>query len=226
MFIDDGHWPTDGEWKESVLRSIIRRSAPDSVTIGRGFVVAPDWQSTQIDVLIYDNTFPVLYRDGDLVFVSPASCRAIIEVKSAIRSAVQFRDAAAKLAACAENIREATQQDLFVGLFAYESHIKVGPNELGLLQESAGQNCRRIINHVVLGPSDFIKFWRQRPENGAAMYNHWHLYQLTNMAAGYFVHNLIGAVCSDLAAQREDVWFPRNSKEAYLAHQCQFATSQ
>lgn len=226
MFIDDGHWPTDGEWKESVLRSIIRRSAPDSVTIGRGFVVTPDWQSTQIDVLVYDNTLPVLYRDGDLAFVSPASCRAIIEVKSAIRSTAQLRDAAINLAACAANIREATQQDLFVGLFAYESHIAINGQVLDLLQNTAALDGRRIINHVVLSPSDFIKFWRRRPENGAAMYDNWHLYRLTNMAAGYFVHNLIGAVCRDPIAQRDDGWFPRNSKEVYLVNQLPFASGQ
>ena len=29
-FVDDAHLPTDGEWKESVLRSMIKRSAPES----------------------------------------------------------------------------------------------------------------------------------------------------------------------------------------------------
>ena len=38
-FIHDSHWLTDGEWKESVLRSIIARSLPSSAKIGRGFIV-------------------------------------------------------------------------------------------------------------------------------------------------------------------------------------------
>lgn len=226
MFINDEHWPTDGEWKESVLRSIIRRSAPDSVTIGRGFVVAPNWQSTQIDVLVYDNTHPVLYRDGDLVFVSPASCRAIVEVKSAIRSAVQFREAASRLARDASRIREAAQRELFVGLFAYESLVRVNGDMLSHLQEVTAGDGRQIINHVVLGPSGFVKFWKQRPENGAAMYNHWHLYELHDMAAGYFIHNLIGSVCHDPAAQQDDGWFPRNGKEPHLVSQLRFVPAQ
>ncbi len=222
MFISDGHWPTDGEWKESVLRSIIRRSAPDSVTVGRGFVVTPVWQSTQIDVLVYDNTHPVLYRDGDLVFVSPASCRAIVEVKSTIRSTTQFREAASKLARDASRVSEGTQRELFVGLFAYESTIRANADVLHYLQEAAEGDGRKIINHVVLGPSSFVKFWQQRPENGAAMYNHWHLYELNNMAAGYFVHNLINAVCHYSVAQHEDGWFPHNGKESHLDAQLRF----
>lgn len=224
MFINDEHWPTDGEWKESVLRSIIRRSTPDSVTIGRGFVIAPGWQSTQIDVLVYDNTHPVFYRDGDLVFVSPESCRAIIEVKSAIRSSAQLRDAANKLADMAAYIREATQQEIFVGLFAYESHITINQAVLDLLRGVAAGDGQRVLNHMALGSSGFIKYWRVRPENGAAMYNQWHLYQLPNMAAGYFIHNLIGTVCRDSVAQREDGWFPRNGKEVNLV--CQLGLAE
>lgn len=219
MFINDAHWATDGEWKESVLRSIIRRSAPESVTIGRGFVVAPGWQSTQIDVLVYDNAHPVLYRDGDLVFVSPESCRAIIEVKSAIHSSAQLRAACEKLAADAAYIRTTIQQEIFVGLFAYDSLIANDQAMLQVIREVANEDGRKVINHLVLGPSRFIKYWRTRPINGAAMYNQWHLYELVNMAAGYFVHNLIRTVCRDSAVQRSDGWFPENGKEINLLAQ-------
>jgi hypothetical protein len=36
------HLPTDGEWKESVFRSVLRRHLPASVEVGRGFVVGSD----------------------------------------------------------------------------------------------------------------------------------------------------------------------------------------
>jgi hypothetical protein len=52
LLIHDAHWPTDGELKESVLRSVLRRSASQTVTVGRGFVVEHEWCSTQIDVLL------------------------------------------------------------------------------------------------------------------------------------------------------------------------------
>src|SRR5579859_865097 len=83
-FIEDRHWLTDGEGKESILRTMIGRNAPGSVRVGRGFVVSHQNVSTQIDVLLYDASHPVLYRDGDLVFIPPAACRCIIEVKTSL----------------------------------------------------------------------------------------------------------------------------------------------
>src|SRR5512147_173447 len=80
-FIDDAHWLTDGEWKESVLRNILRRHMPASVGVGRGFVITPNSCSSQVDILIYDTSKPTLYKDGELVFVTADSVKAVIEVK-------------------------------------------------------------------------------------------------------------------------------------------------
>jgi hypothetical protein len=54
--IEDTHWQTDGEWKESVVRQILRRYLPASVTVCRGFVVTADRSSKQLDVLICDSS--------------------------------------------------------------------------------------------------------------------------------------------------------------------------
>ena len=34
-YIEDAHWQSDGEWKESVLRTILRRHLPKNIGIGR-----------------------------------------------------------------------------------------------------------------------------------------------------------------------------------------------
>src|SRR5689334_2544349 len=116
MLIEDQHWPTDGEWKESVLRNMIRRSAPETITVGRGFVVSHVGSTSQIDVLLYDNTYPALYRDGDLVFVTPDACRGIVEVKTRV-TLPSFRDAVGKLAENGHFIRRSNStRPLFAGL--------------------------------------------------------------------------------------------------------------
>src|SRR5688500_4396773 len=83
--IGSAHWPTVGAWKETVLRSILRRHLPPALQIGSGFVISENGRSNQIDVLIYDDSGPVLFRDGDLVIVTPDVVRAAIEVKTRIR---------------------------------------------------------------------------------------------------------------------------------------------
>ena len=217
-FVNDAHWPTDGEWKESVLRSMLKRSAPESVTIGRGFVVHQEGCSTQIDVLIYDNSMPILYRDGDLVFITPSACRGIVEVKSNTSSR-QFRIAADKLADNAEFVRQHSADfHIFVGLFSYDLRARDCGPILDALASSANGRSARVIDHVSLGTSKLIKYWYANPGDvsGRMNYNHWHLYSLNRMAPGYFIHNLLLNVSKKLNAQRESTWFPTESKEAYL----------
>ena len=79
-FINDAHWRTDGEWKESVLRAILNGRLPNSIEAVRGFVLTSTGCSQQIDVLLYDNSKPVLFRDGDLVFLTPDAVKGIVEV--------------------------------------------------------------------------------------------------------------------------------------------------
>jgi len=213
--IEDQHWPTDGEWKESVLRSVIRRSAPTTHSVGRGFVVNEQDCSTQIDILIHDNSHPVLYRDGDLVFISPAACRAVIEVKSKVNRA-NFQDAAEKLAATAELVRRSPGGSrTFIGLFGYESAVKEDA-ALDILEKTANGEERRVIDHLALGASDFIKYWTTSPEKPRRIHKSWHYYGLHGMAAGYFIHNLLMHLSPDAELESSGLWFPEQSKEFRL----------
>ncbi|MES2899495.1 MAG: DUF6602 domain-containing protein [Pseudomonadota bacterium] len=216
------HWQTDGEWKESVLRTLIQRSASCNVTVGRGFIVDRERTSTQIDILVYDNSYPVLYKDADLVFVSPASCRAIIEVKTAITRA-SCTAAVLKLAENAALARGpgSRRHPVFVGLFAYEGAHWNGTGQI--LQDAADGNFRRIVDHVSVGPSRFVKFWTRDPANGRPTYKSWHDYDLNRMAPGYFIHNLITELTANEEARREMVWFPEVGKESHLRQVVEFA---
>jgi len=62
-FIGEKHWLSDGLWKESVIKAILRRYLPGAAGVGTGFVVTDMGPTTQIDILIYDLTKPVLFRD-------------------------------------------------------------------------------------------------------------------------------------------------------------------
>jgi hypothetical protein len=51
-YIEDAQWQSDGEWKESVLRTILKRHLPKNIGVGRGFIVNVEQATTQIDILI------------------------------------------------------------------------------------------------------------------------------------------------------------------------------
>jgi hypothetical protein len=216
-FIDDGHWPTDGAWKESILRALISRTIPSTFSVASGFVLTERGPSKQIDVLVYDNRVPVLYRGGDLVFVTPSACAAIIEVKSSLR-ANTFLAAVQKLADDSELIRDYRgTKPLFSGVFSYEFEGNGRRRLLEHLDTAAQSSRKRLVNHASLGASRFIKFWKQDPSNPADReYENWHHYHLNEMAPGYFLHNLMSHLANDNLIRGNDVWFPPEGKEIHL----------
>src|SRR5207248_1371106 len=153
----------------------------------------PKSVSQQIDVLVYDSSKPILFKDGDLVFLASDATRAIIEVKAAIRSQSKLLEAVEKLARKAEFLYEQTPGDQFriqppfVGLFSYEwweksdrqPPIQKVNEVLDALHKAAnGKNNRnphtRIVNHVTLGPSFFVRYWEREPASDrGANYCRW-----------------------------------------------------
>lgn len=105
------HWPTDGESKEVALRSVLRRHLPSSAIVGRGFIVTELQSSTQIDILIVDSNKPTLFREGDLLIVTPDAVLGVIEVKTELRSRQDMEDALIKLSRIEEICRDSTGHD-------------------------------------------------------------------------------------------------------------------
>lgn len=214
-FIEDAHWLSDGEWKESVLRTMIKRSTANSCSVGRGFIVKKEVSSTQTDILVYDSFRPILYQDNDLVFIPPISCKGIIEVKTRINRYDLF-DNLNKLSDTAQFVLDSEPNlNLFVGLFAYDTNYRDldSLRILEALQNSAIGNSRRVINHVCLGKSIFAKYWETHPVLGTPNYNSWRVYYLRNMSVGYFLHNLMSYVANRNLIGNDNVWFPEGGKE-------------
>lgn len=219
-------WLADGEWKESVLRSILRRYLPAGVEPLRGYVVTGRNSSKQIDVLLYDSRVPVLFRDGDLVFITPDAVRGIIEVKTRINSRKQLAEALAALAENASLVRSrCADRKIFVGLFAYDSTISGSAGASNTLEEickaASGQHSR-IVNYACLGCSLFSSYWQLAPNDCEADHEAWHAYWLKNHAAGYFIVNLIETVAADSVVRNKDMWYPPEGKEMYKLAELQF----
>lgn len=212
-FIEDKHWLTHGEWQESVLRSLIAQRLPSNVKIGHGFVVTENGPTTQCDILIYRSDIPILFREGDLVFVTPDAVKAIIEVKSKTTRPV-FAEAIQKLAAIGLKLgRHRNYCNL--GLFSYETTLKDHDKVLDMMQ---GQ-CRhrsQIVNLVNLGCSTFVRYWDYSPHGGDENYEQWHSYDLENMSAGYFIANVLDSISPESIARHSKLWFPEDSKEFRL----------
>lgn len=218
-FIADQHWLTDGEWKESVLRTVIAQRLPDTVRIGRGFVLTEHGPSTQCDILLYRADCPVLFRDADLVFLTPDAVLGIVEVKSRASKGV-FESAVTKLADIGFHLGRHADH-CCLGLFAYD--IDTDPNQW--YKEILPVRCwhtSQVVDLISLGCSSFVRWWKYSPSGGDAHYEHWHSYGLENMSAGYFIANLIDKVSSGTTTLDERFWYPESSKENHVVDHIPF----
>lgn len=211
------HWPSDGAWKESVLRTVLRRYLPPSITVGSGFILTPKAVSTQIDILVCDDSAPILFRDGDFL-ISTAECvRAALEIKTQL-TASELHESLHKLNQISALMRRrCVHQHPFLGLFCYEPTPSSPTVILDALQEANGQTANYEIRALCFGDSQFYRFWEFDPRTKSRqLYDSWHAYQLPEIAPGYFIHNLVESLFPHAVERAEDIWYPVDGKERNL----------
>lgn len=159
------HNPTRGGLAENVLRELVREFLPHRWGIGSGFLMLPgDRVSRQMDLLVYDLlSSTALYRDADLVVLSPEMTRATVEVKSNPNGR-DFADALASI----ESVK-ALSPATFGAIFSYDSF---GPDALEeYLRAYVGRTRRAGLDRQLL-PDRLYFFQRQvvvvRGETGDA----------------------------------------------------------
>lgn len=242
--IGSAHWLTDGEHKEAILRKAISNYLPEAFHVGRGFVCYPGGQSsTQLDILITTKSKPTLFKDGELVFVTPDAVRAIIEVKTSQTSS-EIKETAGKLSDELQRVRECqrSMDSCWGGIFVYKpgsglkksaasagNDLATSHRNLLLALNGASKDidfsANRVINCASIGKSSFARFWTNgsRAGNTIVGTDTWHSYELEDdlkgLAQAYFLSNLVshlsqGIMFDDFDSQY--AWFPiHDGKESH-----------
>lgn len=183
-FIDGRHWGQDGRYKEIILSNVLRHHLPKGVSVGTGFVINEAQITRQIDIIVYRDDCPLLFRQDDFI-IAPAECvLGIIEVKSLVnkdiaKDAVHF---------AAENGR-IIGRGIFNGVFAFENE-KINDEDdkiAHVLLDGAG-----FVNNICFGKDMFIKYWDAgMPLQNPCARNSYAVYRIQNLAFGYFISNLV-----------------------------------
>lgn len=213
-FIDDHHWGEDGRYKEIILSHVLRRHLPKEISVGTGFVVNNGNITKQIDIIVYHDDIPLLFKKDDFV-IAPAECvLEIIEVKS--RATTQV---------CCDAIHSATENGrtidraIFNGIFAFENDSTNLQNEnlLDALNDAAG-----MVNHICLGEDQFVKYWDAgMPRHNLYENRNYAVYDIKNLAFGYFISNLVEDIYISMHGQQipetlRDMFYPiEDTKEAH-----------
>jgi hypothetical protein len=218
--IGSANWAEEGRYKEAVLKNVIRRFLPSNLSVGTGFIVKrDDWDnnqgavSTQIDIIIYDNTYPVLFSEGDFIVTTEHNIRGVVEVKTrvvnadgqsnSLRKAIKNMN---KLSAFAK-LSETGQNRVFKGLFSFDYKDDIIHDRVKeILRLSNG-----MINHISLGKDYFIRHWidgaRLEPpvECASHFYN---IYEIRDLSFSYFISNLLHMASNKDMSERSWFSFP------------------
>ena len=236
------HWGTDGEHKEVALRSILRKHLPESAIIGRGFIVTEHESSTQIDILIVDSRKPTLFKEGDLMIVTPDSVLAVIEVKTRQRTYSNVKETLTKLSEIESLCNGLGTNDLWTGLFVFEGEsdseadlaekqqkdddqLRDALRAVGNAQTATGKK----VNCVSCGHNQFIRFWKDgnREANSPINGEVWHSYLLEGVAPSYFIGNLIDHISRIDNRNSAFAWFPQlGGKEAFRKNYVKAGTEE
>jgi len=231
--IGDASRPDEGRYKEVVLRRVLRRFLPSDVSVGTGFIVKSSEQdgrvdvSRQIDILVYRNTVPVLFREGDFVITAPSNVLGVIEVKTRVNTSILGRALRQ-----AEDIGKFLgRENVFVGVFSYENDIP--DRSIMEANESFDRKFqgKRYVNHVVLNEQVFIKRWSRsdvesnwflsEPEcSGGRSTGYKYFYRIYRfdwpLAPSYFISNLVYQASGSKVSGMNWFFFPLpGTKESF-----------
>ena len=224
--IGDANWGEEGRYKEAVLKNVIKKFIPNNLSVGTGFIVqGNDFNyhdaevSSQLDIIIYDNSYPVLFSEGDFIITTEKNVRAIIEVKTRV---VNTNGQSNSLLSVIEKfnrleifprIASIGDDRIFKGVFAFDYNDNIESTRIEeILRTSNG-----MINHVSLGKDRFIRHWNsaQGLEPAVNCPSHFYnIYGLNNLSFSYFISNLIYLSSTQLLNDRGWFSFPiRGTKE-------------
>lgn len=230
--IRTNHNGEDGSYREAILKNVIKRFLPNNLSIGTGFVISNAnneiKRTTQIDIIVYDNTYPLLFKEGDFIITTPKNVKAIIEVKTSIQNSRNGDNGIYKIIEKATSNYDIIKQegkDLFNGIFSfnYEDNIIDGRNNnLSSVIKDSLNISRGKVNHISLGEKNFIKYWHNetnpRINEVCITNNFYNLYELNDLSFSYFISNLIDWVIDESIHEREWFMFPISSEDGKENH--------
>ena len=212
--IGGAHWGEEGRYKEAILRSVIKRFLPDNISLGTGFILKKESDnieiSNQIDIIIYDNTYPVLFTEGDFLITTPANIKGIIEVKTNLNSS-EVTDVISK----STKNGNLVDTEIYNGVFVYNKGKMVNEDNISDNFKSALEKSKGVVNHLCLGKDIFIKFW---PKNthGSQINGCYNIYKIRDLSFSYFISNFLEQTHKSKLKERWWFLYPiEKGKEKY-----------
>lgn len=219
--IGDANWGEEGRYKEAILSKTISQFLPSNLKIGTGFIVGNDDHqfgldgkiSSQLDLIIYEDKTPLIFKEGDFIILTESSVRAVIEVKAKLTNYSSSNENSLNKVITKLNRlldfqtfnNNFPNRKKFVGIFSFDHSESFTAPRI----EEALRNSDGLVNHISLGPDKFIRYWENteglnppiRGYNGRSYIR----YNLESLSFSYFISNLLHIVADENPIER--YWF-------------------
>lgn len=207
------NWGEEGKYKEVVFKNILRRFLPSNLEIGTGFIIKPTTrgaheESKQIDVIIYENSHPILFKESDFVIMTPEGVRGIVEIKANLlnQNIDQIIQTCNLNGEFVFEGKEKKEKKIFNGIFSFESHNATANLRNTIREKYNAINCpdkeKFALNHIALSKDTFIKHWDS--SYGREEYSQ---YNLVDLTFSFFISNLLDYVTDNKITKDNYIWF-------------------
>lgn len=213
------HRVTQGSFKEAALRSVLRRHLPEKIRIGTGFVINGQSEcSTQVDLLLVDSDHPTLFKDGDLLIVTPGAVRGVIEVKTTLSGPQELTNTTRKVLDCKLLCREwPGWNDIFTGVFVYDAG-----NDQALNLAQAAKTCydegKGLLDTFCYGTSLITSRGNVRQNDGDQIGSNCIVWDTPGLAPAYFNSFIISKLSRFEMMVNSSTWSPRQANNRVLAY--------
>lgn len=213
--IGNKNWGEEGRYKEAILRNLIKRFISPRYIVGTGFIVknvnGKIRCTAQIDILIFDSNYPILFSEGDFYIVTPNSVKAVIEVKTRLRSG-DLTEVVEKINEIGSFLEETCmlgKYDPFIGIFSYEGHHSIPSLESNIKDRIInGIKNQCYIDCITLNKDIFIKY--------PSLEDKFQVYHAKDFSFSFFISNLIKKVMDEPMGDESPTWFPKDKGNTKL----------
>lgn len=216
------HWGEEGRYKEEVFKNILKRFLPNNLSVGTGFVLNSlerneQFSTKQIDVIIYDNSYPVLFKEADFVIMPAEGVRGIIEVKANLLN----QDLKRVIDTCNKNgnfifkAKRNKDKPIFNGVFSYRSRTSGLSEEqreiirTSLNSQDFDTRGKYGVNHIAISKDSFIKYWGNEYGPETETYSQ---YNLIDLSFSFFISNLLDFITDNEISKDNFIWFAENKE--------------
>ncbi|KON83378.1 hypothetical protein AF331_17950 [Rossellomorea marisflavi] len=208
-FIENVHNGENGRYREIILMNYLKKILPEGIGVGTGFVRNREGKITkQIDIIVYRNSYPKLFEEGDFVIIMPESVLGIIEVKSRTTTDNLSNSSKGAIQKAVYNGKVVGNKEIFNGIFGFDTNVNFNhdfsdENLANILKVSEGY-----INHIAFNSEYFMRFWRSgNPDiNQKPCFSFYDLSMRSiqgnstgeGLAFGYFISNLLEVIYENI----------------------------